>query len=663
MRHSSFAAMIRVSRSQSNCLPQFHRHLDVSRQLQAMDLSRILNEDVLIQIFNHVGQLSLLNASLVCKRWHEVAQQIIDSTVTLALAEVYEERNLRLFKRIRSDDAFRQRIHRVVVRDWHHTKLEEIRGDWPWLDGGYFSQTYIGSLDEWWETTREQIEDLARCLRVLDLTSFTWAAVPQLPQLLIAVLRGKQNECQIHIKKNELWSENAIWAYSPFLNHRGLTHLDFLSNVVSLEFIIAPADPGLLEELGVFLASRRQTLRTLKLKAFGQLWPGSRAHVNWSDDVTRIDDPRLFLVRSTNWLTDPLGDEWKRLNLTNLELTNICVCTSARPSRLDEMTDVHRLASLKLSCFGFLNQCSSSDFSSLHTLSISFRNGYVMDREKCSSDWSSGSIRAFLIRCKNLRHLDLIDRPNILSEGLLKTMGSNLRALDIHQTISCSPVQQTSFNLHYPTAAPEDRPEKVIDIISRNCPKLKELRISVAQHWPQVSPEQKRRYVHLLLFPNLYKFEPRIGLIAKSFPNLQVLHLYREVEPYNLEHSEAAEKSFNKSTMLPIWDRYHEPSIGHLLEMAIHMQILVSPGRYNQIYRRERVPARTYIAKRCFDQRLNETSGVNVAMVELEQSTREMFEKAPQSSKCRLSVLHGQLKLLCDEGQPLNTGITRKCYR
>ena len=232
----------------------------------------MLNEDVLLQIFACLSQPSLLKATLACKRWHGLARQIIDSTVTLALAQVYEERNLNLFRRIHSDEALRKRIKKIVVRNWNHSKLEEIiRGDWPWLEGGYFSQSYPGANEEWWQSTREQVEGLATCLGVLELTSFTWAAIPSLPETLALVLRAKQQGSLTHVVKNELWADNALWAYSPFLNHHALANLYLLPNLVSLELLIAPPDSALLQELGLFLAARNNTLQSLKLTAFGRL--------------------------------------------------------------------------------------------------------------------------------------------------------------------------------------------------------------------------------------------------------------------------------------------------------------------------------------------------------------------------------------------------------
>ena len=365
-----------------------------------MDFSWTLNEDVLVEIFNLLGRKTLLNASLVCRRWHEIAQQIIDSTITLAVAQVYGWRNRRLFKRILSEEAFGRGIRRVVVRDWHHSGLEKMSGHWPWLDGAYFAPTYAGPSDARWKNTRGQIESLARGVDILKLRSFTWAAVPHIPNALINVLQRNQDQCQVEIWRNELWSENAIGAYTPFMNQYALAKLDALPNIVRLELVVAPADSGLLERLGTLLISRKHKLRSFNLTTFGRVWPEGRSRPNWTSPSSPTDDRRTFLVQSTKWLAEPLGDKRGKLRLTEFELTNVCVCESARPTRLDELIDADGLVSLKLSCFSLLKHCSPLHFSSLNNLALGHRNGYINEKERCKPDWSSESARSFLTHCK-----------------------------------------------------------------------------------------------------------------------------------------------------------------------------------------------------------------------------------------------------------------------
>ena len=149
--------------------------------------------------------------------------------------------------------------------------------------------------------------------------------------------------------------------------------------------------------------------------------------------------------------------------------------------------------------------------------------------------------------------------------------------------------------------------------------------------------------------------------MAKAFPELRVLHLYRQVEPYNIREGEATVKGFNKSSMLPIWDRYHTQSVRPLTEMTPHLQNLTPPSRYNQIYRLWRIPARTYLVSRGTDEGLGGSSIVRTTMLEFEQTTREALEKAPQQLKGAFPSLCRQLEGLCNEG-PLNTSVRSKCY-
>jgi hypothetical protein len=74
-----------------------------------------------------------------------------------------------------------------------------------------------------------------------------------------------------------------------------------------------------------------------------------------------------------------------------------------------------------------------------------------------------------------------------LSEDLLENIGSNLAVLDVHQSIPLSTAQRRLFNLHYTIADLEGYPDRLVEILSKYCGKLKQLTISVEQDWPEVS--------------------------------------------------------------------------------------------------------------------------------------------------------------------------------
>ena len=628
-----------------------------------MDVSQKLNEDVLLELFACLSQSTLLSATLVCKRWHEVAQQIIDSTITLALAEVYAERNLRLFRRIEADEALCSSIKRIVVRDWHHSKLQEIRGDWnrleddeirkywPWRDGGYFSRTYAGENGQWWESTQEQVDALVRCLGVLKLTSFTWAAIPSVPDILARVLRERQQDSPIQILKNKLSVDNALWAYSPFCNHRGLANFYLLSNLVSFELLVAPSDSGLLQELGVFLTSINKTLQSLKVTAFGRLWLGAKTSLAGGVEQSHTGDQWLFLVRSMDWLTKPLIYQREKLGLRNLELTNFCICEPAQPISLEDITETQRLDSVKLSCFGLLERCHRPSLSSLHTLSLSFGNDVWEDVDRCISRWAPERIRSFLFKCTNLRQLELVDSPDVLSEDLLEIIGPNLTVLDVHQTISLSFRQRTILNLSHPMASPEEYPDRLIERISKSCSRLKQLAVNLRQHWPEVSRlgwSTTCLAVVPLCLP--FQFNAAIEKIATSFPELEILNIYRIVEPYQLENGETDYDGFSKSSMLPIWDRYHKHSARPLSEMTLHLQDLIKLWQYYQNHLLSRVPSRTYVVRRCMNEGLDGVSTIEATMAEFEQATRQTLERAPQKSEASFEIFCRQPQRLCNHG-------------
>jgi hypothetical protein len=166
-----------------------------------------------------------------------------------------------------------------------------------------------------------------------------------------------------------------------------------------------------------------------------------------------------------------------------------------------------------------------------------------------------------------------------------------------------------------------------------------------------------------LHFTDLLKFKGTMDLVATSFPELQLLYLYREVEPYKLREGVADSKSFNKSSMLTIWDRYHSQSARPLFEMKLHLETLAQPWRYNQIYRLWRIPTRTYFVIRCTNEGLDGSSIIRKAMLEYEQTTRETLEKAPQQPKEDFPNLCRGLERLCNKAQPLNTGVAGVCGR
>ena len=310
-----------------------------------------------------------------------------------------------------------------------------------------------------------------------------WGAIPPMPEMLRTAL-NEQLACDVGLIRNRYALETAAWAYTPMLNQNYLGTLQTLRHLVKIHVLIAPTDKDLLAALGTLVISATG-LRSLKINAIGRLWPESNVPNDFYSNPTLVKDPGFYLVRSMDWLTTPLRQADKRLLLDELELFNLCICSS-ECSGLDSLVDSHRLKSLKLSCFRFIERRLST-FPSLERLDLGFRNGYVFDRAKCVTDWPAGTVRDFLVECRVVRHLSLVDRPDILTESVLLNIGLSLRSLDIHKTISLCAIQER-LNVPYGIAVAEGYPDRPIEVVGKHCQTLQSLRISVPGPWPQVLP-------------------------------------------------------------------------------------------------------------------------------------------------------------------------------
>ena len=316
-----------------------------------------------------------------------------------------------------------------------------------------------------------------------------------MPDQLLDAL-SEQPSYEVEILRNKYALETAAWAYTPFLNQTTLSTLHSLRHSVKLHVLIAPTDSELLRALGTFIAAQTGTLRSLKIHASGRLWPGSSVPTILFFKAMLVQDPKFYLVRSMAWLVDPLLQAEKKLRLRELELTNFCICQCERVD-LNSFLDADRLVSLELSCFRFL-QNRRARLLSLRHLALSFRNGYVLDREKCITDWPKEVVREFLLICEGLRELELVDRPDILNDEVLRSLGSSLLSLGVHRTIPTSPDQER-HNQPYVIADVEGYPHTLVDMLGRHCQSLQSLSISAPAPWGQVNSKLTRSNIDPML--------------------------------------------------------------------------------------------------------------------------------------------------------------------
>ncbi|KAK3707239.1 hypothetical protein LTR37_012239 [Vermiconidia calcicola] len=384
-----------------------------------------LNGDVLYQMFTLLNTAELLNASLVCQSWHESAQEVIDGTPHLTMTSVHEERLLRLFRRIHFECPLRRRIHRIVVREWQDCDPEGIHGNWPWLDGRYFSVSYRSPQRDYRDAI-VLIRKLAQTLRLLRLSSFRWAAIPPIPAPIRTAL-CEQLHCDVEIATNGNAAATAWRSYTPFFSQSTLAQLWYLpiSILVELDVLIPAIDHKLLADLGLYVASRTK-LRSLKILACGRRWPGGIE--NDSDDVRDDPIPRSTdLVRSMAWLSDPMQRMQKTLTLEELELTDLCICDDAGWD-LNHTVQGDRLKSLKLSCPRIFEACTS-DLWQLETLALGSRTDSKSGR--CRTHWQAKHVAASIPRCTGLRLVDLVDRPDISKRIASGPPGPDLESSDV----------------------------------------------------------------------------------------------------------------------------------------------------------------------------------------------------------------------------------------
>ena len=439
---------------------------------------------------------------------------------------------------------------------------------------------------------------------------------------IVADTLSKKPLCEISICKNDSALETASWAYTPYINYASLTTLDYILHIVNLHVLIAPTDNGLLALLGKFVAARSDILRSLRIKALGRLWPGSNMSMMMISSYPNDDqDAKVYLVRSMAWLVNPLKDKQRSLHLRELELTNFCICQSEMLD-LETLLDQDRLRSLKLSCFRpFAGR--RLEFTSLDRLALAFRTGSNIDREKCITNWPRESVREFLLTCRGIRQLQLLDRPDVLNEEVSHTLAASLRSLHMCRTGALALFQEPRSTTHA-VARTEGYPESLVDLLSRTCPSMESLSIGV------LPPR-----------PKLHSF---FDQVLEGFPSLGVLNVSCSTGPDGLPTDELGNR-FKGADILPIWHRFDERRGSSLRKMSLSLRMPSKSAHYSSALVKSYAGQgsdRTYTVTRSADGRMEDSLKVEVKMEELCLLQKMIREDAPQPDsrvRCRHDVL------------------------
>ena len=299
-----------------------------------------------------------------------------------------------------------------------------------------------------------------------------------MPQTVIDAI-ADHDTVETIVERSESALDTAAWSYTPIINQVLLAPLHALTNLVSLDFLVVATDTRVLESLGILIAAKR-CVRRIKIAAVGRLWPGATIQLHPSKFDT---EQNLCIAHSLSWLPEPLKDSDRMLELEELALENFCVCQSD-PLLLSEIVRIHKLRSLKLSCFSILLPMESG-LPYLSALTLSFRNGRMRDTGRCLTDWPAEPVALFVTQCHALKSLELVDRPDILEMALSNTFGHNLQSVKVHTTLSLAPLQLRA-NLPCAVGSSSDYPYRTLELLSQSCRGLRQLEITAPFSWSEV---------------------------------------------------------------------------------------------------------------------------------------------------------------------------------
>ena len=118
------------------------------------------------------------------------------------------------------------------------------------------------------------------------------------------------------------------------------------------------------------------------------------------------------------WLVELLRAINQTLRLNKLELAHVCICESG-DFQLNDFVDVDYLLSLSLSCLRFLHKQDLTLSRDQH-LALAFRNGQVLDRARCISNWLAELLAEFLCRQRGITCLSVMNQIGGSDESVVR---------------------------------------------------------------------------------------------------------------------------------------------------------------------------------------------------------------------------------------------------
>lgn len=467
---------------------------------------------------NATSKSTILAATSVCSRWHALAQRIIDNTVgPLTIGKKTSYQNLELFRRLKKDAAFRRRVHHLSIGDWHLSGLafDELS---PYRPAGYFTEDW-SEAERYADQTWPQIEGLIQVLPKLSLASFTWKALPFMPQPLTKALEA--TDCEISIQRNEA-NSYAIWFYDVYINPKGLQNLHGIaSRLFELELSVPAADAELLSRIGTLIRLTR-SLRKLGIYAASRM----RMNTQLARSLQGTRHATFCTVDNMSWLclghTEPSPEPTNILRLSSLELTNFCIC-SIEQAKWIESIEWHNLRALRLTCIGLL-RCIRSRLRGLKYFDMYLSpNDNRCEHQMCSSKLGVSELREALQELTHLEHLRITNGTEIIQQAL-DALPLTLKGLDIHKI---TPPIWPSPPRPLLAAESLEYIGKTFPLESLGCDApYSDLEVNGCARFP------------LLLADSVVQYRKFLDKVSKSVRTLKSLKIYRENEQYGTDRAD-----------------------------------------------------------------------------------------------------------------------------
>lgn len=409
----------------------------------------------------------------MCHRWHALAQQAIEFSVgPLIIGEASQKQNSQLFDRLQRSPGFRARLRHISIKEWYLTELDLHYPnrrpvlpdrDGPFKPGNYFSDTWSEAARHQDRTWR-QLKALCGLIPKLSLLSFTWSCTPILPETLAEAL-ASQSQCKVSILRSEAWLDYTQFCYTPYLNRTGILSLGRIANaLVALRVTIPAAYSELTSQLGRLVWSAK-SLQALEIYALGHIW--TDAFVPEALASTKFASYQR--VTNLEWLQKPETiSNALSIRISTLELSNVCVCNDHSAVEVLSSLDLQRLSNLTLSCVTLL-ELICAKVNRLSALKFALTTSNDFEYCTCVGSNLSARVEVVLKGTSTLRHLHLVNGSSIITSDLLRSSGTLLRSLHVHDYSQWGSLAKCSDVLG----------EEIIRSMGQYCPALSQLMVDV----------------------------------------------------------------------------------------------------------------------------------------------------------------------------------------